>query len=83
MLTYKRLLVFVYVFTFFTGKARETSSVNPLLVHSNQGVPFDKVNASTIRQAVTTVIKLSDERVKKNHLGSRKRPYAVKYFDGF
>lgn len=65
MLIYKRLLVFILLFTFLTGKSQEPVSVNPLLVHSNDPVMFHKVNASTIRQAVTAVKKLSDARLKK------------------
>jgi thimet oligopeptidase len=38
---------------------------NPLLVHTNNPIAFDKVNASVIRQAVAVVIQESDASVKK------------------
>ena len=37
---------------------------NPLLVHSNNPIAWDKVNADVIRQAVEQVVQLSDKRVK-------------------
>ena len=38
---------------------------NPLLIHSNNPIAFDKVNADIIRDAVGQVIKMTDGRVKK------------------
>ncbi len=38
---------------------------NPLLIHSNNPIAFDKVNANIIRDAVGQVIKMTDSRVKK------------------
>ena len=37
---------------------------NPLLVHSNNPIAWDKVNANIIRNAVEQVVQLSDKRVK-------------------
>ncbi len=37
---------------------------NPLLVHSNHPIVWDKVNADVIRNAVEQVVRLSDKRVK-------------------
>src|SRR5436309_11336115 len=36
---------------------------NPLLIHSNQPIAWDKVNADVIRAAVDQVIQISDKRV--------------------
>lgn len=38
---------------------------NPLLIHSNDPIPFDRVDAKMIRDAVTRTIQLSDVRVQK------------------
>ncbi len=37
---------------------------NPLLVHSNKPISWDKVNADVIRNAIEQVIQVSDKRVK-------------------
>ena len=37
---------------------------NPLLVHSNKPIAWDKVNADVIRNAIGQVIQVSDKRVK-------------------
>ncbi len=39
-------------------------SANPLLIHSNEPIPFDKIDAKMIRDAVAQVIQLADKRVK-------------------
>ena len=36
---------------------------NPLLVHSNHPIAWDKVNADVIRNAVEQVVQISDKRV--------------------
>ncbi len=38
---------------------------NPLTIHSNQPISFNKVNAATIRQAVSYITRLSDHRIEK------------------
>ena len=48
---------------YFPHSARTTA--NPLLIHSNDPIAFDKVDANIIRDAVAQVIQLSDNRVKK------------------
>ncbi|MEO6672597.1 MAG: hypothetical protein ABIN93_04145, partial [Ginsengibacter sp.] len=60
-------IFFVFIFTAcaFTSYAQNTHSANPLLVHSNEPVRFDKVNASAIRDAVKEVMKISDAIVRK------------------
>jgi len=40
------------------------SKTNPLLIHSNSPIPFDKVDAKMIRQAVDRLMYQSDGRVK-------------------
>jgi thimet oligopeptidase len=42
---------------------------NPLLMHSNNSISFDKVDANTIREAVTQIIQLSNKRVEKIESG--------------
>src|SRR5437016_5509323 len=42
----------------------QTFASNPLLVHSNTPLPFDKVDAKTVKDAVASVIQSSDERIK-------------------
>src|SRR5579862_1469494 len=43
----------------------QNPSANPLLVHSNSPIAFDKVDARTIREAVAQIIDLSNKRVDK------------------
>ncbi len=43
----------------------QTSSQNPLLIHSNTPVEFTKFNAANIREASDEMIKISDGRIKK------------------
>ncbi len=42
----------------------QTSSSNPLLIHSNAPIQFDKINPQIIRDATTQIIALSDMRIK-------------------
>jgi thimet oligopeptidase len=44
--------------------AQKLPQSNPLLIHSNAPIQFEKVNAGTIRDAVSTVMKISDARLK-------------------
>ena len=37
---------------------------NPLLVHSNNPIPFNKINVADIKDATSTLIKVTDQRVK-------------------
>jgi thimet oligopeptidase len=43
----------------------QNSSNNPLLIHSNNPIAFDKVDANVIRNAVDQLTHLSDSRVQK------------------
>jgi thimet oligopeptidase len=45
--------------------AQTSMSTNPFLVHSNAPIAFDKVNAQVIKDAVSTVITVTNDRVKK------------------
>ena len=45
--------------------AQNSMLTNPLLVHSNKPIEFNKVNAAVIKDATATVIKVSDDRVKR------------------
>lgn len=47
------------------GNSNLSAQENGLLVHSNEPIQFDKVNASVIKDAVNKVMQLSDERIKK------------------
>ncbi len=42
----------------------QTPSTNALLIHSNNPIAFDKVDAKVIREAVDKIVHLSDNRVK-------------------
>ena len=58
-------LLLCTVLFFSPVSAQQRSTANPLLVHSNNYIQFDKINPRVIREAVSKVIRLSDERVKK------------------
>src|ERR1700743_3343972 len=45
--------------------AQSSMQTNPLLVHSNHPIEFQKFNATTIKEATATLMKVSDERVHK------------------
>lgn len=60
-----------YIFTlpvllcFYNSIAQSLSSSNPLLVHTSERIKFNLVNAAAVREAVSSVIAVSDARVKK------------------
>ena len=61
-----KIYLSLFYFFFLTGVFAQTTILNnPLLVHSNQPIPFDKINAGTIRDAVSGVTRLSDERIDR------------------
>lgn len=45
--------------------AQGAMNTNPILIHSNKPIDFTKFNATTIKEATTTVLKLSDERIDR------------------
>jgi len=53
-----------FLFSALSAQAQGPSSENPLLIHSNQPIAFDQVNAKVVREAAASVILLSDRRVK-------------------
>lgn len=63
MYNYKHLLFFLFIQTSLISYGQQAN--NPLLVHSNAPIAFNKVNATIIRDAVNRIISLSDARVKK------------------
>ena len=56
------VLIIILVFSSFYLHAQNQ---NILLVHSNTAIPFDKVTATTIKDAITALLALSDDRIKK------------------
>lgn len=60
-----KILSAILLIIFSAGSSFAQQTKNILLVHSNESIPFDKVNAQTIRDAVKEVITLSDTRIKK------------------
>ncbi len=61
----KYLFPAFFLFTIIPAWAQPPVAANPLLIHSNSPIAFDKVNANVIRDAVGQVIKMSDALVKK------------------
>ena len=57
------LLIFACTSVFCDAQVPKVT--NPLLIHSNNAIMFDAVNASTIKGAVAEVIKLSTERTNR------------------
>jgi thimet oligopeptidase len=61
-----QFLFFIILILPAPGLFSQTDAANnPLTVHSNQPIPFNKVNAAMIRQAVSSIIRLSDNRSEK------------------
>jgi thimet oligopeptidase len=58
----------MYRYTFIAfillGFGVRAANTNPLLIHSNEPIPFDKVDKTVVRDAVKTVMQMSDDRVK-------------------
>ena len=53
------------LFLLLAGSLRAQQTPNPLLIHSNAPIAFDKVSVRVIRDAADSVIWLSDARIKK------------------
>ena len=64
MLQRKYMLLFVLFVTVQTVFS-QAQSLNPLLVHSNNPIAFDKVDAKIVREAVAQIIDISNKRVNK------------------
>ena len=48
----------------FAVSAQNQMLSNPLLIHSNNPIPFNKINAANIKDATSALIKVTDQRVK-------------------
>jgi len=48
----------------FAASAQDAMQTNPLLVHSNQPIPFDKVTPGMIKEATSALITVTDQRIK-------------------
>lgn len=59
-----RILPFILMLSTSVALSQKMPQTNPLLVHSNAPIAFDKLNADIIRNAVSTVVKVSDARLK-------------------
>ena len=55
----------------FPAISQKLNTNNPLLIHSNNPIPFDKVDAKMIREATTQVVQLSDSRIKNMISGAK------------
>jgi Zn-dependent oligopeptidase len=64
---HRQNLLLTVVFFLIAGIsfAQPVAMKNPLLVHNNQPIAFNKVDAGVIRDAVSGVIRLSDQRIRK------------------
>lgn len=65
MFSTKFFLIFIFAFASLSCQAQQSVSNNPLLIHTNDPIQFEKVKAPTIREVVKAVTQLSDARVKK------------------
>ena len=59
-----KLLSLFLLMVFTTGLYAQSVKNNPLLIHSNTTIGFDKITASTVREAVTEAIKMADEALR-------------------
>lgn len=65
MKIFRFVLLVIFVCANVFCNAQTKNLTNPLLVHSNESIKFDSIKPSTIKEVVTAVIKLSDERAYK------------------
>lgn len=65
----------------FAAFSQSSMLTNPLLVHSNKPIPFDKVNAATIKDATATLIKVTDERINRLVAGKKTVANVLMGFD--
>ncbi|HLA58357.1 MAG TPA: M3 family metallopeptidase, partial [Puia sp.] len=59
----KYLMPVIFIASATGSYCQPPATENPLLVHSNKPIAWDKVNADVIRNAVGQVVQLSDKRV--------------------
>jgi Zn-dependent oligopeptidase len=58
----RRFIIIILLFCATVTNAQNLS--NPLLIHTNEPIRFDKVNAAVIREAVLAILKISEERIR-------------------
>src|SRR4051812_5662055 len=61
MSTVKIILFSLITFSYTITRAQ---TANPLLIHSNDRIQFDKIDAGMVNRAVDSIIKSSNKRVK-------------------
>lgn len=59
-----KLLSLFLILALTTRLHAQSDENNPLLIHSNDPISFDKVTATTVREAVTISIKMADAALK-------------------
>jgi thimet oligopeptidase len=64
MCTIKYLFLSLFSFVIISAYSQSAGPSNPILIHSNNPIAFDKVNANVIRDAVSQVIHMTDVQVK-------------------
>jgi Zn-dependent oligopeptidase len=64
IMRYLKYICLLFTILFMIEVSGQGTS-NPLLIHSNEPIAFDRINAEIIRDAVTRTIQLSNKRVEK------------------
>ena len=64
-LHFKCFKIIILFFAFANAGYAQQSVTNPLLIHSNDSVRFDKVTVAVIHEAAISVIKQTDAMIKK------------------
>jgi len=64
-MNYVKLLCLFLFLTCSRDILAQTTSKNPLLIHSNKPIAFNKVNATAVKQAVAEAIQTSDNDIAK------------------
>jgi Zn-dependent oligopeptidase len=60
----KLLLSLIFCWGMFPAFSQKPSS-NPLLIHDNRPIAFNRVNAETVRDAVSYILRISDLRIRR------------------
>jgi thimet oligopeptidase len=55
---------FSSITTLIVGFAMQSLAINPLLVHSNDPIPFDKVDSKMVQEAAASIIQSTDAKIK-------------------
>ncbi|MEI6185303.1 MAG: hypothetical protein WCP65_07215, partial [Bacteroidota bacterium] len=67
---YAKMFALLFGIAIVTGISAQSKVENPLLIHSNSPISFDKVTAKTVRDAVSVSIKSADAALKKISLST-------------